>query len=230
MGLRAGATMRQRIIGDSATEDLARAAAERAQPVPARRTPAFTPMGAVLGVAVIGIALFVVIQALVWTFPPVGEGSVSAILGDAVPCAEIDADEPPPDCYRAEFAEGRDVGVGFTFRNNAPIGMTIVDIAVIRDGVLTPAVLEPQLIGDDHLFGIGLGQPSAPVDVPAGEERGIQFVGTFGDCDVVANDYVPDSGLSVSTAFMTVRWAIFQTDVEVPLTSALNLMAPDSCP
>lgn len=203
--------------------------AERAQALPARRTPAFTPMGAILGIAVIGIALFVVIQFIIRMFPPVGVGSVSAILGDAVPCAETDADDVPPDCYRADFAEGRAVGVGFTFRNSAPIGMTIVDIAAIREGVSTPAVLEPQLIGNDHLFGIGLGQPFAPVDVPAGEERGIQFVGTFGDCDAVAKDYVPDSGLSVSTAFMTVRWAIFQTDVEVPLTSALNLMAPNSC-
>lgn len=205
-------------------------AAERAQPVPARRTPAFTPVGAILGIAVIGIVAFVVIQALVWTFPPVGAGSVSAILGDAVPCADGDADDLPLDCYRADFAEGRDVGVGFTVRNNAPIRMTIVDIAVIREGVSTPAVLEPQLIGDDHLFGVGLGQPFEAVDVPGGEEQGIQFVGTFGDCRAVGNDYMPGSGLSVSTAFMTVRWAIFETDVEVPLTSALNLMAPDSCP
>ena len=42
-------------------------AAERAQSVAPGRTPAFMPVGTVLAIAVIGIALFVVGQAFGWT-------------------------------------------------------------------------------------------------------------------------------------------------------------------
>ena len=94
----------------------------------------------------------------------------------------------------------------------------------------TPAVLEPQLMDDDGLFGLGEGVPFQPVDVPARKEQGIQFVGAFGDCETVAEQYTPGSGLSVSEAFMTVQWGIFTTEVQVPLTTALALSAPTSCP
>ena len=205
-------------------------AVERTQPLPAGRTPAFTPMGTVLAIAVIGIVVFLVGQVLVSEFPPVRAGSFSAVLGDVGPCSGIESDEGSSDCYVASFAEGREVGIGFTVRNDGPIGMTILAIEVIREGVSTPAVLEPRLIAEDEGFGLTEGVPFAPVDVPAGGELGIQFVGAFGDCETVAEQYVPGSGLSVSEAFMTVRWGIFTTEVQVPLTTALALSAPTSCP
>lgn len=206
-------------------------AAERAQPVAAGRTPSFAPVGMVLAIGVIGIAVYVASWAWFSSFPPVEAGSVSAVLGDVQPCniedVDIDADETA--CYVAPFAEGREVGVGFTIRNDAPFGMTIVKAEVIREGVLTPAVLEPQLT-DQTAFGLTEGVPFEPLDVPAGAEGAIQFVGTFGDCETVAEHYVPSSGLSVSQAFLTVRWGVISTEVVVPLTSALNLSAPTSCP
>ena len=205
-------------------------AAERAQPVAAGKTPAFTPMGTILGVAVIGIIVFVVGQAFVWTLPPVQAGSVSAVLGDTQLCNDLEADEDPTGCYIAPFAEGREVGIGFSVRNDAPIGMTILKADVIREGVSTPAALEAQLTGEDMLFGLTEGVPFEPFDVPAGGEKGIQFVGAFGDCESVAEEWLPGSGLVVSQAFLTVRWGVFTTEVEVPLATALALSAPTSCP
>ena len=155
---------------------------------------------------------------------------MSAVLGDTQLCNEYEAEEDPTPCYVAPFAEGREVGIGFSVRNDAPIGMTILKVEVIPEGVSTPAALEAQLTGEDMLFGLTEGVPFEPVDVPAGGEQGIQFVGPFGDCENVAEEWIPGSGLSVGQAFLTVRWGVFTTDVEVPLTTALALSAPTSCP
>ena len=102
---------------------------------------------------------------------------------------------------------------------------------IIRDGVLSPAALEPQLLTDENLmFGLSEGVPFEPVEVPAGGELGIQFVGQFGDCETVAGDWLPGSGLVVGEAFITVRWGVFTTQVQVPAPTSLALEAPTSCP
>jgi hypothetical protein len=208
-------------------------AAEHAQPVTARGTPALTPVGAILAIAVIGILVLAAGQAWASVLHPVQAGSLTAVLGETEPCnideVDIDADETA--CYRAPFAEGREVGLGFTVRNDAPIGMTILGVEIIRDGVLSPAALEPQLLTDENLmFGLSEGVPFEPVEVPAGGELGIQFVGPFGDCETVARDWLPGSGLVVGEASMTVRWGVFTTQVQVPAPTSLALEAPTSCP
>ena len=191
--------------------------------------PAFTPIGTVLAIAVIGILVLAAGQAWASFVHPVQAGSGFAVLGDAVPCNDDAAD--PTLCYRAPFAEGREVGLGLTVRNDAPIGMTILDIDIIRDGVLSPAALEPQLLTSENLmFGVTEGVPFERVEVPAGGELGIQFVGPFGDCETVARDWVPGSGLMVGEAFMTVRWGVFTTQAQVPAPMSLALEAPTSCP
>jgi hypothetical protein len=164
---------------------------------------------------------------------PVEAGSVYAVLGETVPCnpADIDTADESTACSVAPFAEGREVGIGFTVQNDAPIGMTILSAQIIRDGVLTPAALEPQLLtGDGTMFGLSEGGPFEPVEVPAGAEVGIQFVGAFGNCETVAEDWSPGSGLVVGDAFMTVRWGVFTTQVQVPVPTSLALEAPMSCP
>jgi hypothetical protein len=108
--------------------------------------------------------------------------------------------------------------------------MTILDVQAIREGVLTPAVLEPQLTSEQVLFGLTEGRPFEQVVVPPGEELGIQFVGTFGDCETVAEDWLPSSGLSIGQAFLTVRWGVLTSEAEVSLMNSLNLEAPMSCP
>jgi hypothetical protein len=208
-------------------------AAERALPVATGRTPAFTPIGTALAIAIIGILALAAGQAVASFLHPVRAGEVTAVLGDAEPCSmddiDIGADERA--CYRAPFAEGREVGLGFTVRNDAPIGMTILDVAIIHEGVSSPAALEPQLLRNENfMFGLTEGMPFEPVDVPAGGELGIQFVGPFGDCETVARQWSPGSGLAVGEAFMTVRWGVFTTQVQVPGPTALALMAPQSCP
>ena len=208
-------------------------AAERAQPVRAGRTPAFTPIGTVLALAVIGILVLAAGQAWASVVHPVAAGSFSTVLGETAPCssADVDIDDESTECYVAPFAEGNEVGIGFTVRNDAPIGMTILSAQIIRDGVLTPAVLEPQLLrSEGWMFGLSEGVPFEPVEVPAGGEVGIQFVGAFGDCETVAEDWSPGSGLVVGDAFMTVRWGVFTTQVQVPAPASLALEAPTSCP
>jgi len=195
-----------------------------------RRAPSFTPVGAVLAAAIIGIAVALALQIGVEVWPPVHAGGTSAVLGEgAQPCA-AETEDVPPLCYAIPFEEGREVGVGMTVRNDAPIPMTILAAQVIRDGVKTPAILEPQLTTGDVEFGFPAGIGFEPIEVAPGAELPIQFVGTYGDCEAVARDYLPGSGLSVSQVFLTVRWAIFQTETTVPLTSSLALMAPNGCP
>ena len=157
---------------------------------------------------------------------------MSAVLGDVQACniEDIDVDADETACHVAPFAEGREVGIGFTVRNDAPVAMTVLSVEVIREGVSTPAALVPELTGEDMLFGLTEGVPFEPVEVPAGAEQGIQFVGPFGDCEAVAEQWAPGSGLVVSQAFMSVRWGVFTTEVEVPLKTALALSAPTSCP
>jgi hypothetical protein len=216
-------------IDEPMTEGTRVVAAEHAQPVAAGRTPALTPMGTALAIAVIGILVLAAGQASASLLHPVGAGSGFAVLGDAGPCNDDAAD--PTLCYRAPFAEGREVGIGFTVRNDAPIGMTILGAQIIRDGVLSPAALEPQLLrSEDLMFGLSEGVPFEPVDVPAGEELAIQFVGPFGDCETVARDWSPGSGLVLEEAFMTVRWGVFTTQVQVPSPMSVALEAPTSCP
>jgi hypothetical protein len=225
--------MRARFIDTPMREGSRVVAAERTQPLAAGRTPALTPVGTALVIGVIGILVFAAGQALVSLVHPVAAGSVYAVLGETVPCntAEIDIDDESTACSRAPFAEGREVGIGLTVRNDAPIGMTILSAQIIRDGVLTPAALEPQLLtGEGTMFGVSRGVPFEPVEVPAGEEVGIQFVGAFGDCEPVAKDWLPRSGLVVGDAFMTVRWGVFTTEVQVLAPTSLALEAPTSCP
>ncbi|HEX5039619.1 MAG TPA: hypothetical protein VFW95_05745 [Candidatus Limnocylindria bacterium] len=209
-------------------------AAQRTAATPSPRVPSFTPAAAVLAIVlIVGVALLGT-QLALDAWPPVHVGATSAVLGEgAQPCSavEADADETPTLCYLIPFEEGREVGVGMTIRNEAPIPMTIVAADVIRDGVRTPAALESQLItGDETTFGFPQGVPFEPVEVEPGAERGIQFIGTYGDCDTVARDYMPGSGLVVGEAFLTLRWAFFETHATVPLTSTVALTAPDSCP
>jgi len=201
--------------------------------VRAGRTPAFTLIGAVLALAVIGILVFTAGQGWVSAVHPIAAGSFSTVLGETVPCGTADfyIDDESTECYVAPFAEGHEVGIGFTVWNDAPIGMTILSAQVIRDGVLTPAALEPQLLrSEGYVFGLSEGVPFEPVEVPAGEEVGIQFVGAFGDCETAAENWSPGSGLIVGDAFMTVRWGVFTTEVQVPAPTALVLEAPMSCP
>ena len=84
--------------------------------------------------------------------------------------------------------------------------------------------------GETGLFGLNEGVPFEPIDVPAKWEQGIQFVGTYGDCETVAEDWLPGSGLVVGQAFAPVRGGVLTTDVEIPLPSSLALSAPTSCP
>jgi hypothetical protein len=205
-------------------------AAERTQPVRTGRTPPLRLMGVITAVVIIGILAFIALQAWVSVRAPVHAGGFSAILGETEPCTDIVIGDDPSACSTVPFEEGREVGIGFTVVNDAPIAMTILDVEVIHDEVLTPAQLEPQLTGEETIFGLGEGVPFEPVEVPAGGERAIQFVGTYGDCESVARHYEPGGGLVVETAFLTVRWGMFQTDVEVPLMTALLLTTPDGCP
>ena len=101
---------------------------------------------------------------------------------------------------------------------------------VARSASGSTAALEPQLTTGELTFGLGEGIPFEPIEVAAGAEQGIQFVGTYGDCEAVARDYLPGSGLSVSQAFLTLRWAIFDVETTVPLSTALALRAPTGCP
>ena len=136
-----------------------------------------------------------------------------------------------PPAIVAPFAEGREVGIGFTVRNDAPIGMTILDIDVIRDGVLTPAALEPQLLTDeDMMFGLSEGVPFEPVEVPAGGEHGYPVRRTvWGLRDrgqgVGARQRAGGRGRIHDGALGRLH-----DSGEVPAPMSLALEAPTSCP
>ena len=68
-------------------------AAEHSQPVAAGRMPAFTPIGTVLAIAVIGILVLAAGQAWATFVHPVQAGSGFAVLGDAGPC-NVDTEDP----------------------------------------------------------------------------------------------------------------------------------------
>ena len=195
-----------------------------------RRGPAFTPIGVGLAIVLVAIVAAIGIQMLLSTWPPVSAGQSAAVVGEVTPCNEAEVDEDGAStCYAAPFQEGRDVGMGFSVRNDGLLPMTIVAVDVIRDGVLTPAQLEPYLSTTEGPSGPDIA-PFQPVEVAPGSEQTIQFMGTFGNCETVARDYVPGSGLVLGQAFLTLRWAFFETQAEVPLPVSLALSAPTSCP
>jgi hypothetical protein len=167
--------------------------------------------------------------------PPVSEGSVVAWLGDAdpIPCDAADPDgEGFIDCFEVPFAEGAGVGIGFTVRNTAPLPMTIVAVASLEAPFLTPAYLRPERIRDagGFLFGLEAGRPFEPIEVAPNGEAALQLVGTYLACETAAASHPPGSSLVIDHARMTVRWAFVETDVLVPLSGALSMPGPLSCP
>ena len=191
-------------------------------------------MTVLVGLLIIGLVV-VALVAWIRLSPPVSQGSVVAWLGDAgpTPCDVADSDgEGSIECQEVPFAEGAGVGIGFTVRNTAFLPMTIVAVESLEAPFLTPAYLRPERVEDEggYLFGLEAGRPFEPIEVAPGAEAALQLVGTYLDCETVAASHPPGSALIIDNARMTVRWAFAEADVVVPLSGALSMPGPISCP
>jgi hypothetical protein len=127
------------------------------------------------------------------------------------------------------FKAGAPVGIGFTVRNDAPVAVTVVSVEPIGFEEVGPAVLRPELIDVDYLFGADAGRPFEPVEVAPGAEQAIQLVGTFMDCRMVAANYVPGSSVVATDARLRIRWLLFEADVDIPLSLAVSMGVPEHC-
>jgi hypothetical protein len=185
----------------------------------------------VIRAIVVAVAAFAVSWLWLSFLPPVQAGSVWAVIGEASGCPPVDIgqDDETVSCHQVAFQEGAPVGIGFTVRNTGPLAVTIESVEPIGLEPTALAVLQPQLITTDYLFGADAGRPFDPVEVAPNREEAIQLVGTFVDCRTAASNYVPDSGTIATQVRMRVRWFLTEAHVTVPLSQALELMAPDSC-
>jgi hypothetical protein len=188
-------------------------------------------IGLVIVVSLVAIGFMAWVR---WS-PPVSQGSVVAWLGDDDPisCDPADyGDEESSDCWEVPFVEGAGVGIGFTVRNTAVLPMTIVAVESLEAPFLTPAYLHPERVQDEggYLFGLDAGRPFEPIEVAPGAEAALQLAGTYLDCETVAASHPPGSALIIDHARMTLRWAFVETNVVVPLSGALSMPGPISCP
>ena len=203
---------------------------------PSRTAPSGRPWRAslptvLIGLGAVALAAVLLVNLGIQSNPPVGHGSTTSWLGDIeqTPC------DTEGTCFVAPFDPGAGVGIGFTVRNSAPVPMTIVSVEGLEPPFLTPAYLHPELIDYDgaaqgYLFGLEAGRPFEPVEVAPGAEVPVQLIGTFVACEVAARSYTPGSALIIDHVQMTLRWAFFETRVNMPLEAALTLPAPESCP
>jgi hypothetical protein len=181
------------------------------------------------GLVVAALALWIGSWIWMTTWPPIRRGSVTAVIGQAEACdpSEFGSDETV-DCQRVPFKAGAPVGIGFTVRNDAPVAVTVVSVEPIGFELTGPAVLHPELI-DGYLFGADAGRPFEPVEVAPGAEQAIQLVGMFMDCRTVAANYVPGSSVVATGARMRIRWLLFESDVDIPLSLAVSIGVPEHC-
>ena len=134
-----------------------------------------------------------VFQAWLMATAPVVHGSAHGTFGNTQPCdaASVVGDDTVT-CREALFAEGAPVGVGLTIRNDGPIPMTILAIDSFGRDIATTAILDPQLLADDTIFGVGEGKPFSPITIEPGAERPVQLVGAFIGCELAAAHYMPE--------------------------------------
>lgn len=203
---------------------------------PTRATPGKRPWWDRVFVVLIAMGVAALLVALglnVWITnnPPVSKGAFVGALGNAEDCDPMEfGSDASLICYEVPFDEGAGVGIGFTVRNTAPIPMTILSIDPLEAPFQTPAYLHPELLETLYIFGLDIGRPFEPIEVAPGEELPIQLVGTYRACEAVAQEYIPGSALILDHAHMRVRWAFFETEVDVPFGATLSLPAPDACP
>jgi hypothetical protein len=171
------------------------------------------------------------IGSWIWmmTSPPIRQGSVTAVIGQAQACnpTEFGSDETV-DCQSVPFKAGAPVGIGFTVRNDGPVAVTVVSVEPIGFELTGPAVLRPELI-DGYLFGADAGRAFEPVEVAPGAQQAIQLVGTFMDRRTVAANYFPGSSVVATDARLRIRWLLFEADVDIPLSLAVSMGVPEHC-
>jgi hypothetical protein len=182
------------------------------------------------GIVVAVVAAFAASWVWLTYWPPVEAGSASAVIGEAIDCDPVDiGPDETAGCWQVPFRAGAPVGIGFTVHNDAPVSMTIESVRSIGLEGTALAVLRPELLGVDFLFGADAGRPFEPVEVAPNSERAIQLVGTYIDCKTLFENFSPDNAIVVTHASMRVRWLLTETDVNIPLHQVLEQTSPTGC-
>lgn len=123
--------------------------------------------------------------------------------------------------------------MGFSVRNTGPLPMTVLSVASLgSESSSTLAELHPVLPPVAATFAIDRNRPYAPIEVAAGEEATIYFIGRIRACDVVRGHWSPGVGMRFDLARITVRWLLMSTEIEIPLRNVLLFDAPaqGQCP
>jgi hypothetical protein len=182
------------------------------------------------GVVVAVVAAYAASWVWLTYWPPVEAGSASAVIGQAIDCDPVDiGPDETAGCWQVPFRAGAPVGIGFTVFNDAPVSMTIESVQSIGLEGTALAVLLPELLDVDFLFGADAGRPFEPVELAPNSERAIQLVGTYIDCQTLFENFSADNAIVVTHALMRVRWLLTETDVEIPLHQVLEQTSPTGC-